>query len=97
MYMHFLMRMYMRKQGINGQLITELEHSVFFNWEIFELLTNPDFLPVMAFGSGPPKIKKPVLFYPAPSLHCRRKLHFTFSKWGAANNSGAFGVGGEKK
>lgn len=33
-------------------------HSVFFNPGVFKLSTNPDFLPVLGFGSAPPKIKE---------------------------------------
>lgn len=88
--------MYLRKQAINRHFITELERSVFFNPGTFSLPTNPDFLPVVGFGWGPPN-KEASSLVPSSFFYCGRKLYFTFSEWGAADNSSAFGVGGGKK
>lgn len=86
----------MRSQGINGLLITELRTLSFLTQGSSNSFQTPISCLYWVLDQLPPKIKKPILFYPALSLHCRRKFHLTFSTQGAANNSGAFGVGGEK-
>lgn len=87
----------MRSRGINGLLITELCTLSFLAQGSSNSLKSLNSCLYWVLDQIPPKTKKPILFYPALSLHCRRKFHLTFSTQGAANNSGAFGVGGEKK